>query len=74
MYTSARICWVTLDELIPENVFELLILPQVAGVGFVALMEDLTCTSRELRVGGTQTIRTSGRIYGRKHILEAIPK
>jgi hypothetical protein len=29
----------SLDVLIPENVFELLILPQVAGVGFVALIE-----------------------------------
>jgi hypothetical protein len=38
----------SLDELIQENVFELLILPQVAGVGFVALIEELTCTSREL--------------------------
>lgn len=54
-------CWVTVDELIIENVFELLILPQVAGVGFVALIEDLTYTSRELRAGGTQTTRTSGR-------------
>jgi hypothetical protein len=60
-------CWDTVDELILENVFELLILPQVAGVGFVALIEDLMCTSREPRVGRTQTTRTSGRIYGRKH-------
>lgn len=35
-------CWITVDELILENVFEILIPPQVAGVGFVALIGDLT--------------------------------
>jgi hypothetical protein len=37
-------CWIAVDELIPENVFEILIPPQVAGVGFVALIGDLTFT------------------------------
>jgi hypothetical protein len=36
--------WIAVDELIPENVFEILIPPQVAIVGYVALIGDLTFT------------------------------